>query len=110
MNADSLIYFVNEIEDESYEIIFGDGVLGKSLDNGNVVEISHVVTHEDVNGAKTFTFGGVLDDGGGTLTVFSVSEITTYRKQKVGEDIESVAKIKYLAPKFFFTEQSSHKF
>mgnify|MGYP001266983156 FL=1 len=106
VNADSLIYFVNEIEDESYEIIFGDGVLGKSLDNGNVVEISYVVTHgKDVNGAKTFTFGGVLDDGGGTLTVpFSVSGITTLQKAEGGEDIESVAKIKYLAPKFFSSQ------
>tara|TARA_B100000131_G_scaffold271207_1_gene271429 strand:- start:10946 stop:12751 length:1806 start_codon:yes stop_codon:yes gene_type:complete len=106
VNADSLIYFVNEIEDESYEIIFGDGVLGKSLDNGNVVEISYVVTHgKDVNGAKTFTFGGVLDDGGGTLTVpFSVSGITTLQKAEGGEDIESVDKIKYLAPKFFSSQ------
>tara|TARA_B100000945_G_scaffold304695_1_gene290475 strand:+ start:1123 stop:2928 length:1806 start_codon:yes stop_codon:yes gene_type:complete len=106
VNADSLIYFVNEIEDESYEIIFGDGVLGKSLDNGNVVEMSYVVTHgKDVNGAKTFTFGGVLDDGGGTLTVpFSISGITTLQKAEGGEDIESVAKIKYLAPKFFSSQ------
>ncbi len=33
------VFFVNEIEDENYEIVFGDGVLGKKLDNGNVVQM-----------------------------------------------------------------------
>jgi len=106
VNSDSLIYFVNEIEDESYEVIFGDGILGKALANGNVVEMSYVVTHgKDVNGAKTFTFGGVLDDGTGTLTVpFSITGISTLQKAEGGEDIESIAKIKYLAPKFFSSQ------
>jgi hypothetical protein len=97
---------VNEIEDENYEIVFGDGVLGKKLDNGNVVQMSYVVTHgKEVNGAKTFTFGGVLSDGITTLTIpYQVQSISTVEKAYGGEDIESVAKIKYLAPKFFSSQ------
>jgi len=100
------VFFVNEIEDENYEIVFGDGVLGKKLDNGNVVQMSYVVTHgKEVNGAKTFTFGGVLSDGITTLTVpYQVQSISTVEKAYGGEDIESVAKIKYLAPKFFSSQ------
>ena len=106
ISQDSLIYFVSEVEDENYEVVFGDGVLGKALDNGNVIQMSYVVTHgKDVNGAKTFTFGGVLEDASDTLTVpFSVSNITTVEKAYGGEDIESIAKIKYLAPKFFSSQ------
>ena len=100
------VFFVNEIEDENYEIVFGDGVLGKKLDNGNVVQMSYVVTHgKEVNGAKTFTFGGVLSDGITTLTIpYQVQSISTVEKAYGGEDIESVAKIKYLAPKFFSSQ------
>ena len=106
IKSDSLIYFVSEVEDENYEIVFGDGILGKALDNGNVIQMSYVVTHgKDVNGAKTFTFGGVLEDAAGTVTVpFSVTGINTLEKAYGGEDIESIAKIKYLAPKFFSSQ------
>jgi len=106
ISQDSLIYFVSEVEDENYEVVFGDGVLGKALENGNVIQMSYVVTHgKDVNGAKTFTFGGVLEDASDTLTVpFSVTSITTVEKAYGGEDIESIAKIKYLAPKFFSSQ------
>ena len=106
VNSESKVYFVSEIEDENYEVVFGDGVLGKALGNGNVVQMSYVVTHgKEVNGAKTFTFGGVLSDASTTLTVpFNVTGITTIDKSYGGEDIESVAKIKYLAPKFFSSQ------
>ena len=106
ISGKSPIYFVNEIADENYEVVFGDGIIGKKLTNGNVVQMSYVVTHgKDVNGAKTFTFGGVLNDGNTNLSVpHNVINITTLEKAYGGEDIESIAKIKYLAPKFFSSQ------
>ena len=106
IDSNSRIYFVNEIEDENYEVIFGDGILGQKLENGNIIEMSYVITHgKDVNGAKAFTFGGVLTDGTININVpYSVKNITTLQKAYGGEDIESVAKIKYLAPKFFSSQ------
>ena len=106
IDSNSKIYFVNEIEDENYEVIFGDGILGQKLENGNIIEMSYVITHgKDVNGAKAFTFGGVLTDGTININVpYSVKNITTLQKAYGGEDIESVAKIKYLAPKFFSSQ------
>ncbi|NBO79436.1 MAG: hypothetical protein EBV27_07400, partial [Actinobacteria bacterium] len=44
ISGSSRIYFVQEIEDEQYEIIFGDGVFGKNLEDGNVVEVSYLIT------------------------------------------------------------------
>ena len=80
IGATDKVFFISEQEDESYEIFFGDGVLGKKLENGNVVQISYVVTNgEATNGAKTFTFNGVLEDQNNTpLTVpFGVTTLTT---------------------------------
>tara|TARA_B100001250_G_scaffold322766_1_gene286051 strand:- start:2717 stop:4522 length:1806 start_codon:yes stop_codon:yes gene_type:complete len=106
IDSNSKIYFVNEIEDENYEVIFGDGILGEKLENGNIIEMSYVITHgKDVNGAKAFTFGGVLTDGTININVpYSVKNITTIQKAYGGEDIESISKIKYLAPKFFSSQ------
>jgi len=98
------VYFLSEVEDEQYEVFFGDGVLGEKLSNQNVVEISYVVTSGVVtNGAKTFTFNGTLVDASDvTITSpFSVSNLSTTSAASGGAEIESVAKIKFNAPKFF---------
>ena len=34
------VFFVNEIEDEGYELFFGDGVIGRKLEDGEIVDIS----------------------------------------------------------------------
>ncbi len=98
------VYFLSEVEDEQYEVFFGDGILGEKLSNQNVVEISYVVTSGVVtNGAKTFTFNGTLVDASDvTITSpFSVSNLSTTSAASGGAEIESVAKIKFNAPKFF---------
>ena len=50
VTGSSTIYFVQEIEDEQYELIFGDGIFGKALEDGNVVDIPYLVcSGEDAN-------------------------------------------------------------
>lgn len=102
----SLIFFVEEIEDENYEIFFGDGVLGKKLENGNFVEVSYLLTNGPAtNGAKQFTFAGVLQDiDGVTNWNFSVTSLVTTSPASGGEDIESINKIKFNAPRYFGTQ------
>ena len=98
------VFFISETEDENYEIFFGDGVLGKKLNDGNVVQISYVVTNGDViNGARTFTFNGLLEDQNGTpvTTPFGITSITTSSVASGGAAIESIDKIKFNAPKFY---------
>jgi len=98
------IFFVNEMEDEVYEIFFGDGTLGKKLDNGEVVEISYVVTNGDTtNGARQFNYNGILHDESQTpLSVpFTVDNLTTVQEARGGAAIETISNIKYNAPKFF---------
>ena len=104
VGAEDEVYFVNEIEDEKYEVFFGDGVLGKKLENNNLVQISYIITNGTItNGAKAFVFNGLMEDENGTsITLpFSVSSITTTSAASGGADIETIDKIKYNAPKFY---------
>lgn len=107
VNKDSKVYYVEEIEDEKYEIFFGDGVLGRKLQNGEFIEVSYLVTNgAATNGAKTFTFAGVLEDVNKSsnfpVTVNVLNNIST--PASGGEEIESISKIKYNAPKYFGTQ------
>jgi hypothetical protein len=98
------VFFLSEVEDEKYEIFFGDGVLGEKLSNSNVVEISYVTTSgASTNGAKTFTFNGTITDGDGNFVSapFSVNTLTTSSVASGGAEIESVSDIKFNAPKYF---------
>ena len=104
IGANDKVFFISEIEDEKYEIFFGDGVLGKKLDDGNIVEISYIVTNgTDTNGAKTFTFNGLMEDENGATVVapYTVTSITTSSVATGGADIETIDKIKFNAPKFY---------
>ena len=104
IGANDEVFFVSEIEDEKYEIFFGDGVLGKKLENGNVVRMSYIVTNgSSTNGASTFTFNGLMEDENGTTITlpFSITSINTTSIASGGADIETIDKIKYNAPKFY---------
>ena len=104
IGANDKVFFISEMEDESYEIFFGDGILGKSLVNGNVVEINYIITNgESTNGASTFTFNGLIEDDTGAATTlpFAVSTLTTKTIAAGGAPIESIDKIKYNAPKSY---------
>ena len=98
------VYFLSETEDENYEVFFGDGVLGQKLENGNVVQISYILTNgPSVNGAKTFTFNGTMEDENNTpINVpFDVTSLTTISIASGGANIEGIDKIKFNAPKYY---------
>ena len=104
VGANDDVYFVSEIDDEKYEIFFGDGILGKKLEPNNVVSMSYIITNgPKTNGAKTFTFNGLMEDeNGATITLpFSISSINTTSVASGGAEIETIDKIKYNAPKFY---------
>ena len=104
IGAADKVFFLSEKEDERYELFFGDGVLGKKLEDGNVVEISYIVTNGDVtNGAKTFTFNGVMQDenNANVALPYTVTSLTTVSNASGGAPIETIDKIKYNAPKYY---------
>jgi len=102
VDGDSKIFFLDEIEDERYEIILGDGVLGRKLENGSRVEVSYMTTNGPAsNGVKTFIFSGVLENAQGVSPTNITVNITGSVASSGGEDIESTAKIKFNAPKSY---------
>src|SRR6056300_1307660 len=77
LNGNSKVYFLQEAEDGKFEIYFGDGVIGKSLDDGNIVRLKYVVTNKTAaNGASSFTLAGNIEGFSDvTLTVNSNASI-----------------------------------
>ena len=105
IDGTSKVFFLEEIEDSRYELLFGDGVLGKALENGARVEVSYLTTAgPESNGVRTFVFSGVLENPQGVSpNSFDVS-ITSTVASAGGEEIESTEKIRYTAPKAYGTQ------
>ena len=105
VDATSKVFFLDEIEDERYEILMGDGVLGKKLDNNARIEVSYLTTAgPESNGVRTFVFSGVLENPNGVSPNAFTTSITSTTASAGGEEIESTAKIKYTAPKAYGTQ------
>ena len=101
VDGNSKVFFLDEIEDERYELLFGDGVLGKKLDSGTLISIDYLTTSGPAsNGVRTFVFSGVLENINGVTPNKSITVQSTVAASG-GEEIESLTKIKYNAPKTF---------
>ena len=108
INSDSKVYYLQEVEDERYELIFGDGVFGKALEEGNYITANYIVNNGDTaNGIGQFNFSGKLTYTRNSVeyTVFSgVSLLTTDIISAGGENIETVESIKKFAPRIYATQ------
>jgi hypothetical protein len=105
VDKDSKLFLLQEIEDEKYQIIFGDGIFGKKPLGGSSIIISYVVTNGKFgNGASGFTFSGVLVDNNENTITKGISLLTTVQPAENGDDIESIESIKYLAPRVYSSQ------
>ena len=105
VDGTSKVFFLDEIEDERYEILMGDGVLGKKLENNARIEVSYLTTAgPESNGVRTFVFSGVLENPNGVSPSSFTTSITSTTAAAGGEEIESTQKIKYTAPKSYGTQ------
>jgi len=108
INSSSNVYYIQEVEDERYQIFFGDGIFGKSLKDGNFIPINYIITNGDsANGVNSFTFSGRLTyiRNAETYTVTSgISLITTELSSSGGEVIESTDSIKKFAPRIYASQ------
>ena len=106
INKNSEIYLLQEVQDEKYELLFGDGYFGKKLSNGDVITVSYIITDgRDGNGATSFAFSGRVSDNLGNPIVPSAAiTVTTDRKSQNGGDIEPIDSIKYFAPRIYSSQ------
>ena len=100
------MYLLQEVQDEKYELLFGDGFFGKKLATGNVIDVSYIITDgKDGNGAANFSFSGRFKDDQGKIEVpTNAITITTNQNAMNGSDIESVDSIKYFAPRIYSSQ------
>mgnify|MGYP003149879842 CR=1 FL=1 len=108
IDSSSRLFLVQEIEDERYQILFGDGILGRKPQNGEIITVSYIVTNgRDGNDAANFNFAGKLTYRSGVSDVDivqGISLISTTQSSENGDDIESIDNIKYLAPRVYASQ------
>ena len=110
VDKNSRIFFINEIQDEKYELRFGDGLIGKKLgdavgSDGTIITANYIITDgRDGNGASSFSFSGTLEDASNNIIDPGTVTITTNQSSINGGDIEPVDSIKYYAPRLYSSQ------
>ena len=105
VDSTSKLFLIQEIEDEQYEILFGDGIIGKKPPAGGIVTVTYIVTNGKLgNGAKNFSFVGILKDDTNSTVSTGISILTTVQKAEMGDNVEDISSIKYLAPRIYSSQ------
>ena len=95
VKKDSKVFFIQEVEDEEYELIFGDGIFGKKLKEPEFIVANYMVCNGDVaNNLSTFIFSGILQDDSDRAVETGISLISVTDSSHSGASIESVESIK----------------
>lgn len=99
LNNQSKVYFIQGAENESYEIVFGDDVIGRRPKNNSIVNIEYRVSNGELpNGCNRFTPDTSIDGETDIL-------VLTSRAAVGGTVSESIESIKYNAPRHFTTQE-----
>lgn len=105
VNSSSRIYLLQEVQDEKYELLFGDGLIGQKLENNAVITVNYIINDgEEGNGASSFSFSGSIRNASNVaIDIGSVSVITNQSSQN-GSEIESIDSVKYFAPRIYSSQ------
>jgi hypothetical protein len=99
LDGNSLVYFLQENVSGSYDVSFGDGILGKKLTDGNIIIVSYITTSgSDSYGANNFVLMGSVG-GYSSATIYPITSTTK------GTLRESIDSIKYQAPKSYSAQK-----
>ena len=108
INGDSKVYFIQEVDDERYQVIFGDNIFGKKLDDDNFITVNYITSGGDAaNGVNNFKFSGRLfyiRNSQEYVVTSGISALTTGITASGGESIEGVESIKKFAPRIYASQ------
>jgi hypothetical protein len=105
VTSDSPVYYIQEVSDERYEILFGDGVFGKALEDPNYITIGYIISNgASGNNLDNFTFAGRLIDNDGTVVTSGISAISTNDASYGGKSIESVNSIRKYSTQIYASQ------
>lgn len=95
-NPDTKVYFIKEVDDGLYQLTFGDGIIGKKLDNGNIVRVEYMASSLSApNGARLFNYTGP------TLLVGASTNISVSQIASGGAAAEDIESIRFNAPRTY---------
>lgn len=104
LNSQSNVYFLQGAQKNQYEILFGDGILGRSPQNGAIINAEYrIASGSEADGISSFVCDnslGVIN--GGTA---NMSAITTISKSSGGALAEDLESIRFRAPRYFAAQQ-----
>jgi len=106
IDSTSKIYLLQEVQDEKYELLFGDNIFGKKLENNAVITVTYIITDgKNGNGANSFTFAGTFKNENNVVEVLNNTiSITTIQSSQNGDDIEGIQSIKSYAPRLYASQ------
>jgi len=106
VDSNSEIYLLQEIADEKYELLFGDGIIGKKVETGTTIKVSYITTDgADGNGPSLFSYSGTTTDSSDILvTPSGTVSVSTVNRASGGSSIESIDSIKYFAPRVYSSQ------
>jgi hypothetical protein len=110
VDSESEIYLIQEVKDEKYELLFGDGVFGKKLENGSEIVVHYIVTDgSEGNGVSEFSFSGSYQGKKSSQNIISIQatnaiNVQTVQPSRNGSDIESIDSIRYYAPRIYSSQ------
>jgi len=106
VDKDSKIFLIQEVKDEKYEIIFGDDIFGKKLENNSIITVTYIITDgKNGNGVKSFSFSGSFKDASGSTIVPTNSiSVKVIQGSQNGSNIEDIDSIKRYAPRLYSSQ------
>ena len=106
IDSTSKTYLIQEVKDEKYELLFGDGRFGKKLENNAVITVTYIITDgKSGNGASSFTFAGTFKNESDSVeTLNNTISVTTSQTSQGGSDIESIDSVRSFAPRLYASQ------
>ncbi len=104
VGAESTVYWLEETNEEYYELTFGDGYFGKALKDGAKIFVTYVVTRgalaNGINCLANFAYtGDVITSQAERIT--TIPTLSAASDSASGADVETVNSIKFNAPKYY---------
>tara|TARA_R100001163_G_scaffold2220_6_gene3449 strand:+ start:2077 stop:4155 length:2079 start_codon:yes stop_codon:yes gene_type:complete len=105
VKSDSPVYYLQEVENERYEILFGDGIFGLPVQEPNVVQVGYIVSNgENGNNLSRLSYAGqLINNNGGSITT-NITTMVVDQQSYGGAQIESVDSIKKYAPQIYASQ------
>ena len=106
VSALSEIYLIQEVADERYELLFGDGIFGKKLEDQAIIDVSYIICDgKSGNGPNNFSFSGSVSNSlGASFLPSNTVSVTTNQSAIDGSDIEPLESVKYFAPRLYSSQ------